>query len=407
MTTINEISIKVFSWNFGKLNSNKLECIMKNVFDNTDASNTIYVIGLQEISGSSSLREINQYFESNKPASHTMKHGTKSSSMFTKFELATFVIYPIDINLPYITFNHKTIPSNDSFGANIVDTKGYLWADFNLNGINYTAVNIHLPFQNEEFSLKNFKLLKETFKDKKNVIIFGDYNTRSKFDDTCINSDNCNVDFEKNAKYSTDDVSTKMNTCSEPSNDIVDCSDIKENLIKYDYLNESKEFNEYKEDKITFLPTYKINDENGAYSLVKNHKYRLPGYADRILVRGPNLTIVPGSYKKIDCTGNDHFPIMLSIKLNNMRTWEEYVGGKINSIRVNRYKSTNKNRKHKNKSIRKKSIRKNNMKRAYKNVDNAYKELSGSSFKNAIKSLKADLKLKYTNKISKTRNKSL
>ncbi len=44
-------------------------------------------------------------------------------------------------------------------------------------------------------------------------------------------------------------------------------------------------------------------------------------------------------------------------------------------------------------------------KKADKNVDNAYKELSGTSFKNAIKSFKADLKLQYTKKISKKTRK--
>ena len=34
-------------------------------------------------------------------------------------------------------------------------------------------------------------------------------------------------------------------------------------------------------------------------------------------------------------------------------------------------------------------------KKADKNVDNAYKELSGNPFKNAIKSLKKELKLQY------------
>ena len=37
-------------------------------------------------------------------------------------------------------------------------------------------------------------------------------------------------------------------------------------------------------------------------------------------------------------------------------------------------------------------------KKADKNVDNAYKELSGNPFKNAMKSLKEKLKLQYTNK---------
>ena len=39
-------------------------------------------------------------------------------------------------------------------------------------------------------------------------------------------------------------------------------------------------------------------------------------------------------------------------------------------------------------------------KKADKNIDNAYKELSGNPFKNAIKSLKEKFKLQYTQKKS-------
>jgi hypothetical protein len=57
-----------------------------------------------------------------------------------------------------------------------------------------------------------------------------------------------------------------------------------------------------------------------------------------------------------------------------------------------------------------KYIKKNNQfmsmkKKADKNVDKAYKELSGNSFKNAIKGVKANLKLQYTKKKSKKTRK--
>lgn len=44
-------------------------------------------------------------------------------------------------------------------------------------------------------------------------------------------------------------------------------------------------------------------------------------------------------------------------------------------------------------------------KKADKNVDNAYKELSSNSFKNAIKSLKSKLQLQYAKKNNKKRRK--
>ena len=45
-------------------------------------------------------------------------------------------------------------------------------------------------------------------------------------------------------------------------------------------------------------------------------------------------------------------------------------------------------------------------KKADKNVDNAYKELSGNPFKNAIKSLKKELKLQYSDKKTKKTKKT-
>ena len=376
--------IKVFSWNFGKLSNDKLACINRNVFDIIEES-TIYVIGLQEVSGFS-LNIIKQYFETSKPASHTMAYGIKSSTK--DFDLVTFIFYPNNL-LTNIRFSSKKIPSKKGFFYSMVDTKGYLWADFTLNNVQYTVANIHLPFQNEAYSLENFQLLKETFKGKDNVIIFGDYNTRSKVDDACMGMDTtCNVNFEKNAKGDTNLLAEQLNNCSknklenkgfedrkseyydntlntEPLSSTyidsgINCTNLLQKVINYDYLNESKVFTDYKEDDITFLPTYKIN-HTGEYSLIKDVKKRLSGYADRILVRGSNLEIVPGSYKKIDCLGNDHFPIMLDVSINQQAL---VMGGKIKTRRVNKYKrTTSKNRKHKNKSIRKnKSTRKNKRK---------------------------------------------
>ena len=45
-------------------------------------------------------------------------------------------------------------------------------------------------------------------------------------------------------------------------------------------------------------------------------------------------------------------------------------------------------------------------KKADKNIDNAYKELSGNPFKNAIKSLKSELKMQYMKKKSKKTRKN-
>ena len=93
--------IKVFSWNFGKLSNDKLACINRNVFDIIEES-TIYVIGLQEVNGFS-LNKIKQYFETSKPASHTMAYGIKSSTK--DFDLVTFIFYIISVRFSLKFYN--------------------------------------------------------------------------------------------------------------------------------------------------------------------------------------------------------------------------------------------------------------------------------------------------------------
>jgi hypothetical protein len=231
----------------------------------------------------------------------------------------TFIIYPTILNinikknnLGFISRTKAVASTSKSF---IGDTKGYLWIDFSINNIDITVVNIHLPFQNAAFSSVNFKMLFDTFKSTNNAIIFGDYNTRSTVDDTCLNTDSCSaVVFEKNAKSDVSALQGQLNSCkSQP-----DCESLKQKLISNDYLNQVKktEMEGYNEAEINFLPSYKINNI-GDYSLQKNQDKRLVGYADRILVKGKNLNIIPDSYKLMECLGNDHFPLMLDVEITS------------------------------------------------------------------------------------------
>jgi hypothetical protein len=145
---MSDLKFKLFTWNFGRSNDNKLKCISAEMFDIIDP-NTIYVVGLQEINYFD-LGKIKKYFENNKPNTHTMIDGRKSS--LKDFDLVTLIFYPNDVSLDNLKFTSQKIPSKKG-RSTILDTKGYLWADFTINGIEYTIVNIHLPFQNEEFSL--------------------------------------------------------------------------------------------------------------------------------------------------------------------------------------------------------------------------------------------------------------
>lgn len=310
------MKFKVFTWNIGRTNPDKLQCIQTEMFSKTEPD-TIYVVGLQEINYYD-VDKINKSFKEKIPKSYGMTHGRKSS--FKDFDLVTLIFFPIGIehkmkytfSMANATFHTKKIPSKKG-RTTMIDTKGYLWCDFEIDGVQYTIVNIHLPFQNEEFSLANFKLLQKTFENKQNVIIFGDYNTRSKVDDSCLGNTICDVKFEKNAENSVSVLENTLNKCKVNSGN-ANCENIQQKLTQYDYLNQVKDImRDYYEDEITFLPSYKIN-KTGDYSLVKDGKRRLAGYADRILVKGEDLRIIPNSYKRIDCLGNDHFPIVVEVE---------------------------------------------------------------------------------------------
>ena len=309
--------IKIFTWNFGNQSKDKLECITNQLFKEKD---TIYVVGLQEVTTS----EINSFFglsinkyltKKSEINGYKITYGQKSTLL--GFDLLTFIIYPEDIALDIKKNRLDLISNTKSIAASstktMPDTKGYLWINLTINSVDITIVNVHLPFEDEEFSLQNFQMLNDTFKKETNVIIFGDYNTRSKVDDTCFTVENCNVKFIKNAEGNVSELENNLNNCETKKN----CDQVKDVLIKYDYLNQTKQtMIGYTEAPIVFLPSYKIN-KDGNYDLKKKEKKRLAGYADRILVKGENLEIIEESYKMIHCLGNDHFPLMLDVKIKS------------------------------------------------------------------------------------------
>lgn len=82
----------------------------------------------------------------------------------------------------------------------------------------------------------------------------------------------------------------------------------------YNYMNSL--FPGFDECPIRFLPSYKRNTTNGKFSLIKKEKEkedgRLPGYADRILLKG-FLPDTMDIYQTLPVTGNDHLPVALTI----------------------------------------------------------------------------------------------
>jgi len=95
-------------------------------------------------------------------------------------------------------------------------------------------------------------------------------------------------------------------------------------LLKSDVLHTKMNtlFPGFREDIISFLPTYKRDESTGKFSLLKKESStvhgRLPGYADRILFKGKMFTF-NSHYMPLSVVGNDHLPIasMVQFKLSD------------------------------------------------------------------------------------------
>lgn len=304
--------LKIITWNFGKSSDEKIRHLQQ--FLTHDTSRPICVIGLQEVSGKE-YRSIVEKLKSQIPIHYTLEYGFKTSSIFTSFYLLTIIVYHQEVSIENLSWKSKTIPHSPEILSFAVDTKGYLYADLTINDIQYTLVNVHLPFVNVNFTASNLESLFEFFRDRSNIIILGDFNTRSTIDDTCVANDTpCdNVNFKKNYKGKLTALETSLNLCRENNTSDI-CTHLKSKLLKKDFLTVflSKQ-KVYSEGVVTFLPSYKVDPTTGMYSLSGKNKIRLAGYADRILVRGIHLKIIEDSYKMEMFTGNDHFPVVAEV----------------------------------------------------------------------------------------------
>ena len=338
------VNFRIISWNFGEQKEDKLKCIFENAILNLDTSGeTIFVIGLQEVN-KKEIPVIKAYFDKQFhkqfPADkYTTIMIQKGSGTFfgSGFDLLTFIIYPKNITIADSGGESKSVPSEDTAKGilscakgRLSCTKGYLWTTLKINGKEVTLVNIHLPFQDEAFSIKNFDMLNKQFSEESNVIIFGDFNSRSTVDDTCLSvNDKCDVKYKKNAEGNLSGLQGNLRTCADPSTKTtLDCDAITNKLTTNDLLLKEMEkiMPGYKEARITFPPSYKIDPKSGMYELT-GKKQRLSGYADRILVKGDDLTIQDNTYKKQDntykklgCKGNDHFPVLLDVTMSIILT---------------------------------------------------------------------------------------
>ena len=323
-----DINFHIFTWNFGSSKPDKLACVMNDFNNTAESTNQIYVIGLQEVAESeieAVTTSITTYINDKFPLyqiKRGIKHINKLLGKFEAFALVTYIIYkksePLDVD--FQTINIQAYPTTRAYSlknlGNIVsnqgNTKGYLIVNCKYQEQQFTLANIHLPFYNAEFTKASVKTLFKKLKAVDNVIIFGDFNTRSQYNDVCIDTTICDVEFKKKVPVdSIKKLEKKLNNC----NEIFKCPKLVDSLTTYDYLTQAGLIvnNGYNESPITFLPSYKINKNTGIYSLSKGQDGRLVGYADRIIFKG-KFAAKQDSYKLINCKGNDHFPIALDLK---------------------------------------------------------------------------------------------
>jgi endonuclease/exonuclease/phosphatase family metal-dependent hydrolase len=311
------VKIKVFTWNIGKFAEKKLNSIQTEFLKDMEPE-TIYVIGLQEVTNSD-FDKIKTFFKIAYKDQRTVLSGEKKAGVLglapgdiANYGLLSIILFPLNNS-----------PNKDSFKQQETDikgTKGYVCVNFTFKGVNINLVNVHLPFKDEITTQESITTLLKKYKDDSSII-FGDFNSRSKYDDTCLNNNNVPseclkpVIFKKNVDLNSEfKLQSALNVCADKDDTVTECKTLREKLVKYDYIIESEIITKsgFNELPITFLPSYKIDKETGVYSLSKDNKDgRLAGYADRIIY---NKNIEAIDYKELrECRGNDHYPLTLTL----------------------------------------------------------------------------------------------
>lgn len=259
-------------------------------------------------------------------------------------------------------FKRKTLPISVipiAIGERCIgSTKGYCVVTLEIAGHQkLDVINTHMPFKDEKttrsFVSEMLRWLHSQGFQSDSQVILGDLNSRSLLTKDCYAKD-ITVCENEESKYCylkekleelslEDSIETsstksrmKIYSLTDENCDITDrvskhrlshdsekhtttIQDIIKILLKSDVLHVKMKqiFPGFKENKITFLPTYKRDEKTGKFSLSKKEKStvygRLPGYADRILFKGKNLKS-GSNYTPLNVTGNDHLPVATIIK---------------------------------------------------------------------------------------------
>ena len=315
----NNINILIISWNTSgndltKLN-NALQ-IMHEKFDKHD----IVILGFQEVKPKyKKIKKLISKYSPNyklvKDKNSIFQWNKNSKTCLGNFKIMTFCLYKNMINLKY---NSASYCYNSKANKSLfLRTKGFVIFNIKLlkdeKETTLSFINSHFPFKKFKHTVKMLENLKVKINNIKYdyQFLFGDLNSRSLLKNLDKDSEelcNLDVDIKKEVEEwgnfceNTESEETKyslqcVKKILENNPDLTD--DKRYKLIKKlkkkdswklcDDLFEDTIIDDFEEEKITFLPTYKYKEINGEYKLEKKGKLRLPGYADRIFYRKNDL----------------------------------------------------------------------------------------------------------------------
>jgi hypothetical protein len=327
-----DTSIMVITWNIGD-NFDKIQSLINSINKKPD----ILILGLQELKtmGIVKTLRIQGYTYLN----------SYTTCMFLNFKLGVIIFISEQMK-------NNSIKSSEikSFCEN--GTKGYILVKIIIENKEILLANCHFPFKNINL-LKSFhdKLIEDiSDTNMKNVIIFGDLNSRS------LITGSYTKDIEVDCSDKTS-IPLKVSGCDKnyceiknylentyviEDHSILDCLSNTDALINYKlaglqnplFQNYSEKLNKL---KMPFVPTYKLNSKTKKYKLEKDGKYRLPGYPDRILYTFSDKDIISTEYNSVSFFGNDHFPVygLFQIK-NNKLSSEPKIPKKLKSLSLKR-----------------------------------------------------------------------
>jgi hypothetical protein len=322
----------IFSWNIGNNAEEKIPLYITKIKEQCKQLPDLLVFGFQEVQ--ENLTNIMQ----EQLRDYTIINNITACKQFTTYQIVTFVMQKkTDKNSYSINIDNQKNECLTSKGEETIltpGTKGYTITVIQ-GPQNFIFINTHFPLKNAEI-LKDFYTLVSIAIDKLKlfdhlVFVFGDVNSRcydyQKEVKTCVNVADQEINYCQ-AKASLEKLKfpETFNFASLASPQTLDplITQLITTLTTKDFikLNQNEIFNGYTEPEIRFLPTYKRDENNGKFDLIKPPKTifgykssqdeekagRLPGYADRIFYRD-NSKITCLNYGSFGVIGNDHLPI--------------------------------------------------------------------------------------------------